>query len=259
MPAGDPATLYCLRRAVAQIEGSRLSLEESEPALALGVAAIDAALGGGLACGALHEAAPTAPLHLGAACGFALAISARADTRKDTLWIQPDFAGHEAGGLYGSGLSLLGLPLEKFLLLRVARASDALWAMEEALESRALGLVIAELTEEGSAADLIATRRLTLAAREGGGLGLLLRHRSSPAPSAAMTRWEISASPSRPDVFGGFGPVAFALSLVKNRRGPGGRWTVAWDHHERTFAALPLAVAAAASDRPDRAPLVRAG
>src|SRR3978361_1964172 len=39
---------------------------------------IDRALGGGLACGALHELAPTAPIHLGATSGFALAVAARA-------------------------------------------------------------------------------------------------------------------------------------------------------------------------------------
>jgi len=263
MFAADPATLCHLRRAVADIERKEPSLEEGGTSLAFGVAPVDAVLGGGLAYGALHEVAPAAPLHLGAACGFALALSTRAGARqdrgKDTLWIQSDFAGLEAGGLYGPGLALLGLPLEKFLLLRVARPADALWAMEEALKSSALGCVIAELTEEGAAADLTATRRLALAAREGGALGLLLRHRASPEPSAASTRWEIASAPSQPDAFGGLGPVTFDLSLVKNKRGPGGRWTVAWNHHERTFAALSLAVAEAASDRPDRAPLSRAG
>lgn len=257
MPAGDPATLLCLRRAVAKIEGSEVSLLDGGQSLALGVEAIDTVLGGGLACGALHELAPATPLHLGAAGGFALTLAARAS--KDTLWIQPDFAGHEAAGLYGPGLALFGLPLENFLILRVARAADALWAMEEALKSRAVGTVIGELTEDGTDADLTATRRLTLAARDGGGLGLLLRHRASPEPSAAATRWEIAAAASQPDAFGGLGRTAFTLSLLKNRRGPTGRWTIAWDHHDCAFSPLSLRVAQTAADRPDRAPLVRAG
>lgn len=260
MSPGDPATtLRGLRRAVAEIEGSDLSaLDEAGKVVALGVKAIDAALGG-LAFGNVHEIAPSAPLHLGAAAGFALTLAARAGGRKDTLWIQPDFAGHEAGPLYGPGLALFGLPLERILILRVARSVDALWAMEEALKSRALAAVIAELTEDGAAADLTATRRLVLAARDGGGLGLLLRHRISPEPSAAATRWHIAAAPSRPDAFGGLGRTAFDLSLVKNRRGPTGRWTIAWDQHERTFSPLSLGVAEAAADRPARAPLVHAG
>jgi protein ImuA len=154
---------------------------------------------------------------------------------------------------------LLGLPLERLLVLRVARPADALWAMEEALKCRALALVAAELTDDGAAADLTATRRLALAARDGGGLGLLLRHRSSPAPSAAATRWEISAAASRPDAFGGLGRANFTLSLIKNRRGPTGRWNITWDQHERAFSALSLGVAEAAFDRPDRPRFTRAG
>src|SRR3954465_2009326 len=178
MSAAAAATPSHLRQAVAKIEGSDLSaLEAGGRVLPLGAEAIDAALGGGLALGSLHELAPAAALHLGAAAGFALALAARADARKYTLWIQPDFAGQEAGMLYGPGLTALGLPMQRLLILRVARPADVLWAMEEALKSRVLGSVIAGLTQDGAAADLTATRRLVLAAREGGGLGFLLRHR----------------------------------------------------------------------------------
>ena len=251
MPAGEPATLSRLRRAVAEIEGSDLSvLETGERVLPLGAEAIDAALGGGLAFGSLHEIAPAAPLHLGAAAGFALTLAARTNGHKRVLWIQPDFAGHEAGPLYGPGLTALGLPMQRILVLRVARPVDVLWAMEEGLKSRVLSAVIAELTEEGAAADLTATRRLTLAARDGGGLGFLLRHRISPEPSAAATRWTVAAAPGLTDSFGGLGRTAFTLSLVKNRRGPLGCWPIAWDQHERSFSPLSLALAETASNRP---------
>ena len=260
MSAAEPAMLSRLRRAVAEIEGSDLSgLEMGGRVLPLGAEAIDVALGGGLAWGSLHELAPAAPLHLGAAAGFALALAVCAGERKHSLWIQPDFAGQEAGNLYGPGLTALGLPMERLLLLRVARAVDVLWAMEEALKSGVLATVIAELTDDGPAADLTATRRLALAARDGGGLGFLLRHRISPEPSAAATRWDIAAAPSIADAFGGLGRTAFTLSLVKNRRGPLGRWTTEWDHHARSFAPLSIAVAETALHRPDRAPLIRAG
>jgi protein ImuA len=260
MPAAEAATLSRLREAVAKIEGSDLSaLETGGRVLPLGAAAVDTALGGGLALGNLHELAPAASFHLGAAAGFALALAARTSTRKHTLWIQPDFAGTEAGALYGPGLTAFGLPMQRIILLRVVRPADVLWAMEEGLKSRVLSAVIAELTGDGAAADLTATRRLVLAARDGGGLGLLLRHRPSPEPSAAATRWDIAVAPSRPDVFGGLGCTAFTLSLLKNRHGPLGCWTIEWDHHARVFAPLPVAVAEAAVHRPDRAPLIRAG
>ena len=71
------------------------------------------------------------------------------------------------------GLDLFGLPLHRLLILRVARPLDALWGFEEALKSPPLAVVIAELPQDGAAADLTATRRLSLAARTGNGLGLL--------------------------------------------------------------------------------------
>jgi protein ImuA len=236
-----------LRRAIAKSE----ALPEEVRPLELGVPGIDTALGGGLARAALHELS-AAPLHLGAAAGFALslsALSARAEKTKQVLWIATDFGMLETGALYGPGLDLIGLDTERLLIAHVAKPVDALFAMEEALKCRALSTVVAEINGE---TDLTATRRLTLAAREGGALGLLLRHKPSLAPSAAHTRWQVSGALSRPDEFGGLGRTAFTLSLVRNRRGPCGTWTLAWDHHERVFAALSLGVAAAASDRPDR-------
>jgi protein ImuA len=126
--------------------------------------------------------------------------------------------------------------------------------MEEAVKCRALASVVAELTEEAREADLTATRRLSLAARDGGTPALLVRHRLTDASSAAATRWTISATAGPRDMFGGIGRTAFFLSLTKNRRGPCGRWTILWNHHDGTFAraADHVGLAAPAADRPDR-------
>lgn len=222
-----------------------------------GIATIDAALGGGLAEGALHELAAATPFCFGATAGFALALAALARApARETLWIATDFDLHETGVPYGPGLDQLGLAPERLLIVRVARPVDALFAMEEALKCRALATVVAELN---SAPDLTATRRLALAARQGGGLGLLLRHKADGAPSTAATRWRVAPRPSAPDELGGLGLTSFALSLTRNRRGPCGDWTIAWNHHEHAFSALSFGVAAAARDRQDREPLWRAG
>jgi protein ImuA len=245
LPA-DMEQLSRLRRAIAKSE----ALPEEVRPLCLGVPEIDAALGGGLARAALHDVS-AAPLHLGAAAGFALTLAALAsDKARQTLWIGTDFGSLETGAVYGPGLGLLGLDTAQLLVARVARPLDALFAMEEALKCPALATVVAEINGE---IDLTATRRLTLAAREGGAVGLLLRHKASCGPSAAHTRWDIAGAPSVPDAFGGLGRTAFRLSLLRNRRGPCGTWTLCWDHHERTFSALSVGVAAAATDRPDRA------
>ena len=244
LPA-DMEQLSRLRRAIAKSE----ALPEETRSLALGVPAIDAALGGGLPGAALHEVSAT-PLHLGAAAGFALALATLAQERtRETLWIATDFGNLETGTLYGPGLDQFGLPTGRLLIARVARPVDALFAMEEALKCRALSAVIAEF---GETPDLTATRRLSLAAKDHGSLGLILRHGSNDAPSAARTRWQIASAPSVPDEFGGLGPTAFSLELTRNRRGPCGTWTLTWDHHERVFAALSLGVAEADRDRPDR-------
>ena len=262
--AAPSPTLNRLRQTLARLDpslGPRFVEDGRNVALS---DPIDAALGGGLACGALHELAPAAPIHLAAASGFAMALAARASRRRgQVLWIATDFAAGEAGAPYGPGLDLFGLPSERLLLLRVPRPADVLWAMEEALRCGALACVIAELTGAGEAADLTATRTACARrARRGGreGLGLLLRHRATPAPSAAATRWQIAASPSEPDAYGGLGATRFDLTLCKNRRGPSGRWIIEWNHHECAFRpALSVGVAPAALDRPDRAPLVRTG
>jgi protein ImuA len=50
-------------------------IEDGAGTLPLGVPAIDAALGGGLACGALHEIAAAGEAHIAAAAGFVVAVS----------------------------------------------------------------------------------------------------------------------------------------------------------------------------------------
>jgi protein ImuA len=157
----------------------------------------------------------------------------------------------------------------------VPRPRDGLWAMEEALQCRAVGAVVTEGTElmgtklMGDDGDLTATRRLALAAGTGGGLGLILRHQPCRTPNAAMTRWEVASAGGERDGFGGLALPTFAVSLTKNRHGPTGQWRLSWDHHERAFvtaavpavpAALSLPVAAAPRDRSSRPqPFARAG
>src|SRR5436305_13029389 len=77
-----------LRRAIA--ETSEPLVDETR-SRALGVPDLDAALGGGLACAALHDLS-AAPVHLGTAAGFALALAVRSSEKtQQTLWIATDF------------------------------------------------------------------------------------------------------------------------------------------------------------------------
>jgi protein ImuA len=261
--AAPRGALSHLRQELATLDKDKAFSLAEEDVLPLGLPPVDAALGGGLACAALHEVAPAAPAQFGTAAGFALAVAAlRTAGGGAALFIQTDFAALEAGTLYGPGFDCLGLPMERLIVLRVPRPVDALWACEEALKSRGVAIVIAELPEAGEVADFTATRRLTLAARAGGGLGLLLQHRPLPIATAATTRWQVAAAPSTPDRFGGLGHTAFDLSLNRNRRGRCGRFIVNWDHHACAFLpqTLSVGVAAAADDGSiDPRPLARTG
>ena len=259
--ARPSSALSDLRQAVARIEGAATDLQTSDArALPFGVASLDHALAGGLAPASLHEITPTAMTDLGSAIGFALALAARAHKPgKALFWITTDFAACEAGDTYGLGCDLAGLAARDLVVVKTARPIDALWAMEEALKCRALSSAIIELPNDAPLADLTATRRLTLAARDGGAFGFLLRHRTSKLTSSAETRWRVAAACGEPDQFGGLGRAAFSLSLHKNRRGPIGQWTLAWNQHERTFSPHSLRLAAPALDRPDRAPLRSVG
>ena len=166
-----------------------------------------------------------------AASGFARASprwrAGRAGKFGQVLWVATDFAVGEGGGPYGPGLDLFGMAAARLLMLRVPRAVDVLWAMEEALRCRALACVIAELTGEGAEArshrDAPACARRPRRRRPRLCSCASVRRRRR---ARRRRRWEIAASPSQPDAFGGLGRPRFDLSLRKNRRGPSGRWII---------------------------------
>ena len=215
-------------------------LKDGPGTLPLGIAAVDEVLGGGLARGALHEIAAVSEAHLAAATGFALELAARVQTH--ICWIAEDMALAESGAPYGPGLDAFGLAPERLLTVCAAQPRNLLWAMEEALRCRAVGVVIGEWRH--GAIEVIALRRLSLAAAEIGALALLLR--ASPADDAfpAATRWIVGAAPNN----------RLAACLTRNRRGPAGSWILQWsDSDGRFLLATPAQpVAAPAPDRPHR-------
>src|SRR5690348_11526494 len=141
--------------------------------LLLGPETLDRTLAGGLEGAALHEISPAGIFHLGAAAGFAFALAARHARPGDILWVQQDFAHLEGGALYGLGCEIFGIDPARLLIVRARQAKDALWAVEEGLRCSGTSTVIAELGQTGEAADLTATRRLSLSAQSTGALGLL--------------------------------------------------------------------------------------
>jgi protein ImuA len=273
----NPETVARLRCRIAAIERGGSGSPRPDGALPLGLADIDAHLPwGGLAAGAVHEFldgdGTAAGLALagtpgGALTGFAAALAGRAQClrARPLVWIAPRSDTRES--LYGPGLAAFGLDPAHLVAVRIPPGGDfaatALWAMEEALRTPAVGLVAAEIED----LDLTASRRLQLAAEAGGGLGLLLRrdtpHRdgASLPPTASVSRWRISALPGGPPEFAGLhldlpGAPRWRAELLRARGAVPKTWQLEWrdgrndDTHENGGAAGGFALVSPLRDRP---------
>jgi len=179
-----------------------------------GLAELDAALGGGFACGAVHEL--LAPREGSAAYSLALWVAARAATgcpvdsehSSRVRGTQPDRVRpchpstinpqskwllyiDTTGDFYPPGAVQLGLPLERLLVIRTRRPVHALWAAEQALRCSAIAATVLPLrTLEANA-----SRRLQLAAEAGGGLGLIIR---SDARGTTFSASRLRVEPAAP-------------------------------------------------------------
>ena len=206
--------LAALRAEVRAIESAGSGgLRECLP---FGMEAIDARLaGGGLAIPALHEmsGARAEPGDDAAATLFIAAIAARLEG--PVLWAL------SRRDLFAPGLALAGLGPAKVLYAECGRDEDVLAVMEEGLRHGGLGAVVGEIGRVGMAS----TRRLQLAAEEGGTTALMLkrwrRNGEDPllVPSAAMTRWRIGCAPSEALPVPGIGRPRWRLELARQRGG----------------------------------------
>ena len=277
--AQPAARIDQLRRQLGALEGPGGHAGECGALLALGNPAIDGALGGGLGSSALHEIAAAREAEVAAASVFALALAARKTSRRrappaiansckagehdgaisvpasglNVIWIAEDLSLVKNGALYGPALDGIGIAPERLITVAAAHTREVLWAMEEALRCRAVGMVIGEMRPRGI--DQVATRRLALAAAAGSALGLILYTAPDDAPSAAVTRWVIGAASSPNAERGhGIGPPRLLARLVRNRRGPLGTWIVEWNSVEQRFelATHSKPMAEEAFDRPHR-------
>jgi protein ImuA len=148
--------------------------------------------------------------------------------------------------------------------VRAADVDSALRTAADALACDALGAVVLEVWGQARQLDLVASRKLTLAAQASGVTCLLLRMAAEPLPSTAETRWIVRAAHSPPAsplmpaaAWSAWGAPVFDAQLVRNRHGPVGRWIMEWKCDECLFfepAAYPQPVAAAPAHRPHQTP-----
>ena len=112
----------------------------------------------------------------------------------------------------------------RIVLTEGSNRKEVLWAAEQVLRSKGAGLTIIQLS---IGPDLIESRRLQLAAEQGGGLGLVLIEGRAQS-SAAQTRWHCQALPtaSVANANAANDSAKWIWELTKNKSGNIGRWVV---------------------------------
>lgn len=208
------ADVAALRARIAAIEGGGRRVKGVLP---FGLEAMDSRLpSGGLALGALHEVAGggNGAVDGAAAALFAAGIAAR--TNGKVLWCitRPD--------LFAPALAQAGLKPDRVIFVEAHDEKSVLSCFEEGLRHGGLGCVVAEV----SRLSMTASRRLQLAAEASGTMGLALRRwrRQTEAadfgqPTAASTRWRVSALPSTPLPVPGVGRHRWLVELIRARAG----------------------------------------
>lgn len=209
----NPAIL-ALRERITQLEGDGARTREVLP---FSVPVLDRRLpGGGLALGCLHEVAGggNGAVDGAAAACFVAGIAAR--TQGKVLWCvaQQD--------LFAPGLEQAGLSPDRVIHVEAGDEKSVLACMEEGLRHGGLGAVVADIAR----LPMTASRRLHLAAKESGTIGIALRRwrRQAEAsdfgqPTAAMTRWRVSVVPSQQLPVPGVGRARWLIELIRARAG----------------------------------------
>ena len=101
MTGARVSTLASLRRTISRIEAGGTSQDVAR--VALGHAAADAMLQGGLIRGALHEVFALESRHTASATGFVAGLAGRLTGRRPLLWIRHDFIEAEVGQVAMNG------------------------------------------------------------------------------------------------------------------------------------------------------------
>lgn len=106
------------------------------------------------------------------------------------------------------------LRVEDLILVEAVSRGELLWAADQALRADGAFCVILEMPDTLS---LKESRRLQLAAEQGGGLGLILL-RGGVATSAAQTRWQCAPVHGE--------KLAWDWTCLKGKSGEAGAWRV---------------------------------
>lgn len=214
----------------------------SLPPVATGHALIDAALGGGVARGRLHEVFAATGEDASSAAGFAVVLARLIGG--PLLWLRVGKAEARGGRLHAPGLNHVGFDPASAILGVLPDPVSVLRAGIDAARCPQVGVALIELWQTPRELDQVASRRLAVAAQKAGTTVLLLRIDAAPSPSVAQTRWSVAAAPSLPFEAEAPGHATFDVELIRQRGRPEtGLWRVAWDRDGGAFrdaAAAPV-------------------
>ncbi|TCM14006.1 protein ImuA [Novosphingobium sp. PhB165] len=237
---GARAHLPQLRARIAEIEGGE---RRQLGVLPFGLSAIDERLpGGGLALGSLHEVAGGAQGVTDGAAAALFAAGIMGRTGGTVLWCmtQPD--------LFAPAIAQAGLDPDRVIYVEARDQTSVLACFEESLRHGGLAGVVAEVPR----LSMTASRRLLLAAESSGTIGIALRRwrrREDAAdfgqPTAAATRWRVTAVPSKPLPVPGLARPRWFVELIRCRAGECADFLV-----ESCDATGRLALPADLADRP---------
>jgi len=170
----------------------------------------------GLQLGALHEVAGggNGAVDGTASALFAAGIAAR--TRGQILWCVT------RRDLFAPSLAQSGLSSDRVIYVETGDEKTVLSCFEEGLRHGGLGAVVGEVAR----LSMTASRRLQLAAEASGTMGIAIRRwrRQAEAadfgqPTAATTRWRVTALPSSPLPAAGVGRARWFVELIRCKAG----------------------------------------
>ena len=185
--------------------------------LPFGVEGVDGRLpGGGLALGALHEIAGGGNGAIDGAASVLFAAGVAARTRGQVLWCVT------RQDLFAPSLAQAGLSPDRVIYVEAGDEKAVLACFEEGLRHGGLGAVVGEVAR----LSMTASRRLQLAAETSGAMGIAVRRwrRQTDAadfgqPTAAVTRWRVTALPSSPLPAPGVGRPRWLVELIRCKAG----------------------------------------
>jgi protein ImuA len=147
--------------------------------------------------------------------------------------------------IYPPALKGFGIEPERVIFIDLAKAKEALWAVEEALKCDALSAVVGEINE----LSFTESRRLQLAVEQSKVTGFVHRYKPrSENNVACVTRWKISPLVSKTeDGLPGLGFPRWNVQLLKIRNGRPASWEIEWSegrfqYVEKELLAIPTII-----------------